>query len=70
MSTLQAKRQETELGMTPAHEPERPMIRKATIHRFPYVMFSREDSRFFGNAPIKDIARVRDEGFARRDGDR
>jgi AraC-like DNA-binding protein len=25
--------------------------------------FSREYSRFFGNAPVKDIARLRDEGF-------
>jgi transcriptional regulator GlxA family with amidase domain len=42
-------------------------------HRVGYVspsQFSREYSRFFGNAFIKDIARLRDEGFARRDGDR
>jgi AraC-like DNA-binding protein len=25
--------------------------------------FSREYSRFFGTAPVKDIARLRDEGF-------
>jgi AraC-like DNA-binding protein len=30
--------------------------------------FSREYSRFFGNAPGKDIARLRDEGFAVSDG--
>lgn len=30
--------------------------------------FSREYSRFFGNAPIKDIARLREEGFATRHG--
>ena len=28
--------------------------------------FSREYSRFFGSAPTKDIARLRDEGFAPR----
>jgi AraC-like DNA-binding protein len=32
--------------------------------------FSREYSRFFGNAPTKDIARLREEGFASREGDR
>jgi AraC-like DNA-binding protein len=30
--------------------------------------FSREYSRFFGSAPIKDIARLREEGFAPPDG--
>jgi len=30
--------------------------------------FSREYSRFFGSAPVKDIARLRDEGFAPPDG--
>ena len=42
-------------------------------HRVGYVspsQFSREYGRFFGNAPGKDIARLRHEGFARRDGDR
>ena len=42
-------------------------------HRVGYVspsQFSREYSRFFGNAPGKDIVRLREEGFARRDGDR
>jgi AraC-like DNA-binding protein len=29
--------------------------------------FSREYARFFGNAPTKDIARLREEGFARSD---
>jgi AraC-like DNA-binding protein len=36
-------------------------------HRVGYVspsQFSREYSRFFGNAPSKDIARLREEGFA------
>ena len=32
--------------------------------------FSREYGRFFGNAPTKDIARLRNEGFASADGDR
>lgn len=32
--------------------------------------FSREYSRFFGSAPTKDIARLREEGFAPSDGDR
>jgi AraC-like DNA-binding protein len=31
--------------------------------------FSREYARFFGNAPTRDIARVREEGFAHGDGD-
>ena len=30
--------------------------------------FSREYSRFFGNAPVKDIARLREEGFGPADG--
>ena len=30
--------------------------------------FSREYSRFFGNAPVKDIARLREAGFAPPDG--
>ena len=30
--------------------------------------FSREYSRFFGNAPVKDIARLREEGFVPQDG--
>jgi AraC-like DNA-binding protein len=32
--------------------------------------FSREYSRFFGSAPVKDIARLRQEGFALPDGDK
>jgi AraC-like DNA-binding protein len=32
--------------------------------------FSREYARFFGSAPTKDIARLREEGFAASDGDR
>ena len=42
-------------------------------HRVGYLsasQFSREYSRFFGNAPSKDIARLREEGFARSDGHR
>ena len=42
-------------------------------HRVGYLsasQFSREYSRFFGNAPSKDIARLREEGLGRRDGDR
>ena len=36
-------------------------------HRVGYLspsQFSREYSRFFGSAPTRDIARVREEGFA------
>ena len=39
-------------------------------HRVGYLsasQFSREYSRFFGNAPTKDIARLREEGFAPND---
>jgi AraC-like DNA-binding protein len=42
-------------------------------HRVGYVspsQFSREYSRFFGSAPGKDVARLREQGFARRDGAR
>ena len=42
-------------------------------HRVGYLsasQFSREYSRFFGNAPSKDIARLREEGLGRSDGDR
>jgi AraC-like DNA-binding protein len=41
-------------------------------HRVGYLsasQFSREYSRFFGNAPSKDIARLREEGLGRSDGD-
>jgi AraC-like DNA-binding protein len=31
--------------------------------------FSREYARFFGNAPIKDVVRLRDQGFGRTDGE-
>ena len=40
-------------------------------HRVGYLsasQFSREYSRFFGNAPSKDIARLREEGVGRNDG--
>jgi AraC-like DNA-binding protein len=36
-------------------------------HRVGYLsasQFSREYGRFFGSAPTKDIARLREEGFA------
>jgi AraC-like DNA-binding protein len=42
-------------------------------HRVGYLsasQFSREYSRFFGNAPSKDIVRLREEGLGRSDGDR
>ena len=42
-------------------------------HRVGYLspsQFSREYARFFGNAPIKDIARLREEGLAPVDGKR
>jgi AraC-like DNA-binding protein len=42
-------------------------------HRVGYLspsQFSREFARFFWNAPSKDIARLREEGFASSDGDR
>jgi AraC-like DNA-binding protein len=32
--------------------------------------FSREYGRFFGTAPTRDIARLREEGFAPADDDR
>ena len=41
-------------------------------HRVGYLsasQFSREYSRFYGNAPSKDIARLREEGFGTTDGD-
>jgi AraC-like DNA-binding protein len=54
------------------HEARRLMLfqntdASAACHRVGYVspsQFSREHSRFFGSAPSKDIARLRDEGFA------
>ena len=59
------------------HEARRLMLFQSmdasqACHRVGYVspsQFSREYGRFFGNAPSKDIARLREEGFARRDGD-
>jgi AraC-like DNA-binding protein len=42
-------------------------------HRVGYLsasQFSREYGRFFGRAPTKDIAKLREEGFAPSDGDR
>lgn len=57
------------------HEARRLMLfqkvdANEACHRVGYLspsQFSREYSRFFGNAPTRDIARVRDEGFASRD---
>jgi AraC-like DNA-binding protein len=42
-------------------------------HRVGYLsasQFSREYARFFGSAPTKDIARLREDGLDRGDGDR
>jgi AraC-like DNA-binding protein len=58
------------------HEARRLMLFQSmdateACRRVGYVspsQFSREYSRFFGNAPVKDIARLRDEGFVSRDG--
>ena len=57
------------------HEARRLMLfqkmdASAACHRVGYLspsQFSREYSRFFGSAPTKDIARLRDEGFAASD---
>nr|UXE45357.1 HTH-type transcriptional activator RhaS [uncultured bacterium] len=57
------------------HEARRLMMFQAmdaneACHRVGYLsssQFSREYSRFFGAAPTRDIARVRQEGFAARD---
>ena len=54
------------------HEARRLMLfqkmdANEACHRVGYLsssQFSREYSRFFGSAPSRDIARVRDEGFA------
>ena len=60
------------------HEARRLMLFQTmdasdACHRVGYLsasQFSREYGRFFGSAPTKDIARLRDEGFAPSDGDR
>ena len=60
------------------HEARRLMLFQAmdagdACHRVGYLsasQFSREYGRFFGSAPTKDIARLREEGFAPGDGDR
>jgi AraC-like DNA-binding protein len=54
------------------HEARRLMLfqkmdANEACHRVGYLsasQFSREYGRFFGNAPTKDIARLREEGFA------
>jgi AraC-like DNA-binding protein len=58
------------------HEARRLMLfqkmdASAACHRVGYLsasQFSREYTRFFGNAPTRDIARLRDEGVARNQG--
>jgi AraC-like DNA-binding protein len=58
------------------HEARRLMLFQTVdasdaCHRVGYLsasQFSREYSRFFGNAPSKDIARLREEGVGRNDG--
>ena len=58
------------------HEARRLMVfqkldAKEACHRVGYLsasQFSREYARFFGNPPIKDIARLREQGLVRRDG--
>jgi AraC-like DNA-binding protein len=60
------------------HEARRLMLfqemdASGACHRVGYLspsQFSREYSRFFGNAPTRDIMRLREEGFAARDGAR
>jgi AraC-like DNA-binding protein len=60
------------------HEARRLMLFKNmdasdACYRVGYLsasQFSREYSRFFGNAPSKDIARLREEGLGRSHGDR
>ena len=60
------------------HEARRLMLFQKTdandaCHRVGYLspsQFSREYSRFFGNAPARDIARLREEGIASTGGDR
>jgi AraC-like DNA-binding protein len=60
------------------HEARRLMLfqkldASEACHRVGYLsasQFSREYSRFFGGAPIKDITRLRDEGFAAAPSDR
>ena len=57
------------------HEARRLMLFQSmdaseACRRVGYVspsQFSREYSRFFGNAPVKDIARLRDDGFVAQD---
>ena len=57
------------------HEARRLMLFQAVdasdaCHRVGYLsasQFSREYSRFFGNAPSKDIARLREEGLGPRE---
>jgi AraC-like DNA-binding protein len=56
------------------HEARRLMLFQNTdasdaCHRVGYLslsQFSREYSRFFGNAPTRDIARLREEGASNR----
>ena len=60
------------------HEARRLMLFQTmdasdACHRVGYLsasQFSREYGRFFGSAPTRDIARLREEGFAPSDGDR
>ena len=60
------------------HEARRLMLfqnidASRACHRVGYLspsQFSREYGRFFGSAPTKDIARLREQGFAPSDGDR
>jgi len=60
------------------HEARRLMLfekmdANAACHRVGYLsasQFSREYARFFGSAPGKDIARLREEGFAPKNGGR
>ena len=60
------------------HEARRLMLFQTmdasdACHRVGYLsasQFSREYGRFFGSAPTKDIARLREEGFAPSDGER
>jgi AraC-like DNA-binding protein len=60
------------------HEARRLMLFQTVdasdaCHRVGYLsasQFSREYARFFGSAPTKDIARLREDGLDRGDGDR
>ncbi len=56
--------------LTPRHRSSHVDKYRRRVGCLSASQFSREYGRFFGSAPAKDVARLREQGFGASDGDR